>query len=132
MSPDKAKRNLFNVPYTGGLTNTQHALKMARGDLFLNPLASGHRQSASRLALVITDGLSNIQPHQTVPQARLLKGIGTEVLVIAVGNFGAAGRKEICGIASQPCSENVFDLDNYKGILGIAKMAVNIATTKSR
>ena len=105
---------------------------MARGDLFLNPLASGHRQSASKLAMVITDGLSNIQPDQTVPQARRLKRIGTEVLVIAVGHFGAAGLKEICGIASQPCSENVFYLDNYREILGIAKMAVKIATTKSR
>ena len=122
----------MNVAHTGGVTNTQHALRLARRDLYLNPLASGHRQLASKLAVVITDGLSNIQQDQTVPQAKLLKGIGTEVLVIAVGNFGAAGRKEICDIASHPCSENVFDLPNHRDMLEIAKMAVTAAVTISR
>ena len=117
----------MNVAHTGGVTNTQHALRMARRDLFQNPLASGHRQLASKLAVVMTDGLSNIQPDQTVPQARLLKGIGTEVLVIAVGNFGAAGRKEICDIASQPCSDTVFDLRNYRDMIEVAEMAVKIS-----
>ncbi|XP_068725327.1 integrin alpha-X-like isoform X2 [Montipora capricornis] len=123
ISPDKAKTKLMNVAHTGGATNTQHALRMARRDLFQNPSASGHRQLASKLAVVITDGFSNIQRDQTVPQATLLKGIGTEVLVIAVGNFGAAGLKEICDIASQPCNETVFNLDNYINVLEIAKMA---------
>lgn len=127
ISPDKAKRKLLNVAHTAGATNTQHALRMARRDLFLLPLASGHRQLASKLAVVITDGLSNIQPDQTIPQARLLKGIGTEVLVIAVGNFGAAGRKEICDIASQPCSDTVFDLRNYRDMIEVAEMAVKIS-----
>ena len=75
ISPDKAKRKLLNVAHTGGVTNTQHALRMARRDLFQNPLSSGHRQLASKLAVVMTDGLSNIQQDQTVPQAKLLKGI---------------------------------------------------------
>ena len=127
ISPDKAKRKLLNVAHTGGVTNTQHALRMARRDLFQNPLASGHRQLASKLAVVITDGLSNIQQDQTVPQAKLLKGIRTEVLVIAVGNFGAAGRKEICDIASHPCSDTVFDLRNYRDMIEVAKMAVKIS-----
>lgn len=131
ISPDEAKTKLLNVAHTGGATNTQHALRMARTDLFQNPLASGHRQLASKLAVVITDGLSNIQRDQTVPQATLLKGTGTEVLVIAVGNFGVAGRKEICDIASHPCPETVFNLDNYRDMLEIAEMAVKISTGKA-
>ena len=75
----------------------------------------------------MTDGLSNIQQDQTVPQAKLLKGIRTEVLVIAVGNFGAAGRKEICDIASHPCSDTVFDLRNYTDMIEVTKMAVKIS-----
>ena len=80
VSPDQAKKKLLNVVHSGGLTNTQDALKMARRDLFLNPAASGHRPLATRLAIVITDGGSNIQSDQTVEQARLLKNIRTEVL----------------------------------------------------
>ena len=126
ISPDQAKKKLLNVVHSGGLTNTQDALKMARRDLFLNPAASGHRPLATRLAIVITDGGSNIQSDQTVEQARLLKNIRTEVLVLAVGNFGASGRKEINSIASDP-EENVFYLHNFPYMLAVVEMAVKIS-----
>ena len=118
---------MLNVVHSGGLTNTQDALKMARRDLFLNPAASGHRRLATRLAIVITDGGSNIQSDQTVEQARLLKNIRTEVLVLAVGNFGASGRKEILSIASDPPKENVFYLHDFPNMLAVVEMAVKIS-----
>ena len=129
ISPDQAKKKLLNVVHSGGLTNTQDALKMARRDLFLNSAASGHRPLATRyrLAIVITDGGSNIQSDQTVEQARLLKNIRTEVLVLAVGNFGASGRKEINSIASDPPKENVLYLHNFQYMLAVVEMAVKIA-----
>lgn len=127
VSPDQAKKKLLNVVHSGGLTNTQDALKMARRDLFLNPAASGHRPLATRLAIVITDGGSNIQSDQTVEQARLLKNIRTEVLVLAVGNFGASGRKEINSVASDPPKENVFYLHDFPNMLAVVEMAVKIA-----
>ena len=128
ISPDQAKKKLLkNVVHSGGLTNTQDALKMARRDLFLNPAASGHRPLATRLAIVITDGGSNIQSDQTVEQARLLKNIRTEVLVLAVGNFGASGRKEINSIASDPPKENVLYLHNFQYMLAVVEMAVKIS-----
>ena len=127
ISPDQAKKKLLNVVRSGGLTNTQDALKMARRDLFLNPAASGHRPLATRLAIVMTDGGSNIQSDQTVEQARLLKNIRTEVLVLAVGNFGASGRKEINSIASDPPKENVFYLHDFPYMLAVVEMAVKIS-----
>lgn len=127
ISPDQAKKKLLNVVHGGGLTNTQDALKMARRDLFLNPAASGHRHFAVRLAIVITDGGSNIQSDQTVVQAKLLKNIGTEVLVLAVGNFGASGRKEINSIASDPPKENILYLYNFQYMLDVVEMAVKIS-----
>lgn len=127
VSPGQAKRKLLKVARSAGMTNTQDALKMARRDLFLNPATSGHRHFASRLAMVVTDGQSNIQSDQTVVQASELKKIGTEVLVLAVGNFGASGRKEINSIASYPPQENVFNLDNYGDMLAVVKMAVKIS-----
>lgn len=124
VSPAQAKTKLSNVARNGGMTNTQDALKMAR-HLFLNPAASGHRQNAYRMAVVVTDGLSNIQPDQTIPQAIQLKGIGTRVMVIAVGNYGASGRKEMKDIASYPPGENLFFVDDFNDMYQITFMAIN-------
>lgn len=124
VSPDQAKTKLLNVPQKGGMTNTQDALKMAR-NLFLNPAASGHRQNVRRLAVVVTDGNSNVQSHQTVPQAIQLKGIGTRVMVIAVGNYGASGRKEMKDIASYPPGENLFFVDDFNDMYQVTYMAIN-------
>ena len=124
VSPDQAKTKLLNVPRNNGMTNTQDALKMARRDLFLNPAASGHRQNAHRWAFVVTDGNSNIQRDQTVTQALQLKGIGTRVMVIAVGNYGDSGRKEMKDIASYPSEKNFYVVDNFN----VMEQVVAVAT----
>ena len=125
VSPDQAKTKLLNVAQNRGMTNTQDALKMARRDLFLNPAASGSRQNAHRWAFVVTDGNSNIQRDQTVTQALQLKGIGTRVMVIAVGNYGASGRKEMKDIASYPPGENLFFVDDFNDMYQVTYMAIN-------
>ena len=124
VSPAQAKTKLSNVARNGGMTNTQDALKMAR-DLFLNPAASGHRQNAYRMAVVVTDGLSNIQPGQTIPQAIQLKGIGTRVMVIAVGNYGDSGSKEMKDIASHPSRDNIYVVDDFDAMYQVVDMAIN-------
>ena len=129
VSPDQAKTKLMNVPQNGGWTNTQDALKMAR-NLFLNPAASGHRQNARRLAVVVTDGNSNKQSHQTVPQAIQLKGIGTRVMVIAVGNYGDSGRKEMAGIASYPAKDNLFNVGDFDEMQEVVLMALSLNSIK--
>ena len=126
VSPDQAKTKLLNVPQNGGGTNTQDALKMARRDLFLNPAASGHRQNAHRMAVVVTDGLSNIQRDQTVTQALQLKGIGTRVMVVAMGNYGDSGRKEMKDIASYPSDKNFFVVDDFNAFHQVANMVASI------
>ena len=125
VSPDQAKTKLLNVAQNGGMTNTQDALKKAR-DLFLNPAASGHRQNAHRWAFVVTDGNSNIQRDQTVTQALQLKGIGTRVMVIAVGNYGDSGSKEMKDIASHPSRDNIYVVDDFNAFHQVAKMVVSI------
>ena len=128
VKPDQAKTKLSNVAQIGGVTNTQDALKMARRDLFLNPATSGHRQNARRLAVVVTDGNSNIQRDQTVPQAIQLKGIGTRVMVIAVGSYGDSGRKEMKDIASYPSEKNFFVVDDFNAFHQVASMAVGLTS----
>ena len=125
VSLDQAKTKLLNVAQNGGMTNTQDALKMARRDLFLNPAASGSRQNAHRWAFVVTDGNSNIQQDQTVTQALQLKGIGTRVMVIAVGNYGDSGSKEMKDIASHPSRDNIYVVDDFDAMYQVVDMAIN-------
>lgn len=129
VSPNQARTKLLNVAQNGGMTNTQDALKMARRDLFLNPAASGHRQNAHRLAVVVTDGNSNIQQDQTVPQANQLKGIGTRVMVIAVGNYGDSGRKEMKDIASYPSEKNLYVVDDFDTMNQLVGMALSVTNS---
>ena len=126
VSPDQAKTKLLNVGQKGGMTNTQDALKMARRDLFLNPAASGHRQNAHRWAFVVTDGNSNIQRDQTVPEALHLKGIGTRVIVIAVGNYGDSGRKEMKDIASYPSDANFYAVDDFTAFQDVVQTVLSL------
>lgn len=129
VSPNQARTKLLNVAQNGGMTNTQDALKMARRDLFLNPAASGHRQNAHRLAVVVTDGNPNIQQDQTVPQANQLKGIGTRVMVIAVGNYGDSGRKEMKDIASYPSEKNLYVVDDFDTMNQLVGMALSVTNS---
>ena len=126
VSPNQTRTKLFKVAQNGGMTNTQDALKMARRDLFLNPTASGHRQEAKKIAVVVTDGNSNIQRDQTVPQANQLKGIGTRVMVIAVGNYGDSERKEMKDIASYPPNKNFYVVDDFDTMYQVVRMALSV------
>lgn len=122
VSLSEAKKKLKNVPQAGGSTNTQEALKMARTDLFLNPAASGHRQSAHRVVVVVTDGESNVQGDQTVPQANLLKSIGAKIIVIGVGSYGDSGYQELKNIASHPPGENLSEIKTFFEFDRVANM----------
>ena len=123
VSLNEAKKKLTNVPYSaGGSTNTQEALKMARTDLFLNPAASGHRESADRVVVLVTDGYSNVQRDQTVPQANQLKMIGTKIIVVGIGSYGDSGYQELKKIASHPSTKNLFEMKNFYEFDRVANM----------
>ena len=124
VSPDQAKTKLLNVAQNRGMTNTQDALKMAK-DLFQNPAASSHRRYANKLAVVVTDGNSNIEEYQTVRQASELRDTGTRVMVIAVGRYGDSGRKEMTDIASNPARDNFFNVDDFDDMYQVIHMAIN-------
>ena len=114
-SPYQAISKLTNVPYSGGFTNTQDALRMAREDVLLNP-SSGHRPGAGRVAILLTDGNSNVKSGQTVPQANLLKATGTKLFVIAVGNYGDSGLQEMKNVCSYHYSRHFFRVSDFTAV----------------
>ena len=117
----QARQKLLNVPYTGGASNTQAALRLARTELFENP-NSGITPGGGRSALVMTDGQSNINKTQTIPQADLLKATGVEVFVLAVGKYTSAAIQEMRGICSSPYQDHLFRVDDFKSFVDVVKL----------
>ena len=56
-----------NIPYIYGSTNTADSLKVMREDIF-NP-ARGDRPDAPNIAMILTDGVSNINSRRTISEA---------------------------------------------------------------
>ncbi|KAK3753261.1 hypothetical protein QZH41_004475 [Actinostola sp. cb2023] len=83
VSPQKAMKNLVDIRYNGGYTNTQAALRKS-GKLFSDKKA-GVRDYAYKRMFILTDGQSNIKKKNTLYLAYLLKDMGVEVFVMAVG-----------------------------------------------
>ena len=88
---------IYRLPYTGGLTNTAEALTLLLSSAQNGRL--GLRNDSSKVAIVITDGLSNSQ-SATLSAARSLHASNI-FDVFAVGVAGAS-LTELHGIASNP------------------------------
>ena len=56
----------------------------------------------------MTGGQSNVDVHQTIPNARRLKNMGVEIFIVAVGNLGTRAIKEMANIASPPAEKHIF------------------------
>jgi len=67
------KADVFNaidkIPYAYGSTNTAGALMTLHSVMFTS--ANGDREGVPNTAIVITDGVSNIDARQTIPQAEV-------------------------------------------------------------
>jgi collagen type VI alpha len=71
--------------------------------------------NAPNIAIVITDGNSNINPAQTPDRAIEARTAGIHLMVVAVGttfvNYG-----ELEAIASQPTESNIFNVAHYEDL----------------
>lgn len=92
---DSLIRAINNIPYIGGTTNTQDGLNVASTEIFVQP---GDRPSVPNLAIVITDGVSNVEVARLPAEADRLRN---EAVVIAVGVTNAVNEDELNLIASE-------------------------------
>lgn len=63
---------------------------------------------------MITDGQSNINHEETLPQAQMLKDSGVTILTVAIGF--ATHTDELIGMTSKPVEENLFYVDRFSGL----------------
>ncbi|KAK6961153.1 collagen alpha-3(VI) chain-like isoform X4, partial [Biomphalaria glabrata] len=106
------KADLYNaiddIPYRYGSTNTADALKTMRSVMFT--AGNGDRSDVDNVAVVVTDGVSNINSRRTVPEAEQARAEGIHIYAIGIG---LTDTKELDGIASKPVDENRFAVQDF-------------------
>ncbi|XP_050409287.1 collagen alpha-5(VI) chain [Patella vulgata] len=103
------------IGYRGGRTNTAEALSFLRTKVFTQDQV---RQGVPRIAIVLTDGLSNY-PDETVRESKELHLNGITVFVIGIGN--QTDTNELKAIASNPDSEYAFHVNNFDALYSVKK-----------
>ena len=89
----------------------------------------GKRPGVVKIAFLITDGQSNVDPSKTIPNANLLKASGVEIFVVAVGDY-RTGISEIVEVASQDRKDHVFRVSDMNGFLDVTKLAFKLVAPK--
>lgn len=96
------------LDFLGGNTNTSGALRVAR-DLLSN---SGSRATGSKkVMMLITDGLSNVDPQLTLQEARAAKQGG--IIVYAIGISEYTNVYELQDMASDPAAYYYIAVDEF-------------------
>ena len=73
---------------------------------------------------MLTDGNSNVDQENTLPEAIRAKLKGIHIIVISIGRKNSINLLEINGIASNPDSANVFFVDRYNALAGLKDQLV--------
>ena len=87
-----------NVGFIGSYTNTSGGIRTANFEQFIS--ARGDRPDADNIAIILTDGVPNLDVEQTVPDAEALQAAG--VTVYAIGVTDAIDEFTLKSLSSQP------------------------------
>lgn len=72
--------------------------------------------------IIITDGLSNINPEATIPEAELAKEQGVHIFAVGVG---VQDPWELNAIASKPTDKNVFQVNDWEDLWNLPKELID-------
>jgi Mg-chelatase subunit ChlD len=113
-----SKQELFtaidDIPWRYGSTNTADALQTMHETMF--SALHGDRPNIRNIAIVITDGVSNINQPRTQTEAKNGKEKNIHIYVIGIG---LTEMEEVNGIASFPASANAFAVKNFDELEGL-------------
>ena len=107
-SKSEVETAVDNIPYRYGSTNTADALKTMRTVMFT--AGNGDRPGVDNIAIVLTDGVSNINGRRTIPEAEEARASNIHIYVIGIG---IQDLREVNGIASPPIEDNVFAVNSF-------------------
>lgn len=97
-----------NIKYIFGSTNTAAALRTMRTDMFT--ARNGDRPDVKNIAIIVTDGVSNINESRTIPEAMEAHNDGIHIYAIGIGLTDV---RELNGMASLPAEDNTFNVQSF-------------------
>ena len=108
------QNRVLNMDFIGGTTNTSGALREMRLHQFVE--VNGDRPDVPNVAVIITDGASNEDQDQTIPEAQLAHEAGIQI--ISVGITDKINRTELEQISSPPqeLGKNYFVSDDFMSL----------------
>ena len=92
---DELINAIRNIPYIGDATNTAAAIEDMRTKVFTQ---RGDRPNIQNIAMVVTDGVSNVDQRNTVPNANRAKDDGIWMMVVGITD--EVNETELQGISS--------------------------------
>ena len=92
------------IMFVDGKTNTQDALRLTYQSVFTS--TRGDRSGVRNVAIVVSDGNSNVDADRTLTEAEAARQRGIELFAVAVGQRPNAA--EMASIASDPDSEHLL------------------------
>ena len=112
----------------GGNTNTSGALREMNTKTFTP--SYGDRDDVNNVGLLITDGVSNIDTHLTIPEARKAKNKQVKMFTVGISDFVHVD--ELHEIASDPIWYHHFVTKSFKSLdLLIDQLLLRICTSKT-
>ena len=98
-----------NIPYIKGSANLADALRTLRTEVYNS--ANGDRLEVPNVALIFTDGISNLNSERTIPEAVSTHASGVHLFVLGVGMN--ADFPEIHAVATPPPEDNLYLSDSF-------------------
>ena len=112
------KADLFSaidkIPWRYGSTNTADGLLTMHSEMFT--AANGDRDGVPNIAIIVTDGVSNINSRRTITEAEDARAKGIHIYAIGIG---LTDTREVNGIASVPATENAFFVQSFDELEGL-------------
>jgi len=108
--------NSLSFYHKGGRTNTQAALNLMNEDIFT--FTNGDRSFVRNVAIVVTDGYSNVDEFNTIPEATRAKDNGVDVYTVAIAE--SPDLREMNDMASDPDSEFAYRLPSINDVDRVA------------
>jgi collagen type VI alpha len=105
-------RNALTFGQAVGATNTQQAISMTAQQLFTP--AHGTRSNVKEVMVILTDGQSDVQQQNTIPQAVAAQKQGIEIYTIGIGP--EANSAEINGMASAPTAQHTVYVPSVSNV----------------
>lgn len=105
---EKLLAKIERVPYNYGNTNTADAIRKMRTEMFSK--RNGDRDGVKKVAIIITDGVSNMNNQLVSGEAEKARMDGIQLIAIGISLNSLS---ELDAIASEPLESNRFVVDDF-------------------